>query len=252
MGHLSTTPRGRLIRGRVIPRTDQPRRVILIGLLVASLLVALLAASQLINYGLFDLRFPALDTDTHASIFGVMSLLAEAAAAGALTWRGRRAGRRRWAWNALGAIVAGLIFVRTLTNFSAATVAAPVAVVFWLLCWLTYTDRPSGRTVIWAALFLMAGSLVLHQVGLDADVLNYSGDSWAYQITAVAKHGCELAGWLLLATGAVAGGVGRPAPQRRDANNRRSFWTVFQDPARCSADSGAKESAAHRSSDERA
>ena len=59
----------------------------------------------------------------------------------------------------------------------------------------------------------MAVSLALHRVGLDADVLNYSDQSWAYQLTAVAKHGCELAGWLLLATGIIAGIKDRRAPE---------------------------------------
>jgi hypothetical protein len=173
---------------------------------------ALLAAGQLINYGVFDLRITALDTDTHRSVFGVVSIVAEAAAAAAIAWRGSRVERHRWAWLALGALVAGLILMRTLTSFNAATLAAPLVCVFLLLCWLTWPDPGYARTVVWAALGLMVISLVLHQVGLDADVLNYSSHSWAYQLTAVAKHGCELAGWLLLATAIVAAMEVRPAP----------------------------------------
>ena len=197
---------------------DRPKRIIVAGVLVSTVMFALLAAGQLINYGVFDLRVAALDTDTHASVFGVLSILAEAVAAAAITWRGTRAERYRAAWIALGAIVAGLILMRTLTTFNAAALAVPLVGVFVLVCCLTWHDPHAARTVTWAALVLMATSLVLHQVGLDADVLVYSTRSWAYQLTAVAKHGCELAGWLLLATGVIAGIEGR---LRRDVTPAR-------------------------------
>ena len=212
MNHLSRIRQPPAASAPVIPlAADKMRRVIVAGLLVTTAMVALLAASQLINYGVFDLRLRAFDTDTHASVFGVASILAEAAAGAAIAWRGSRVERHRWAWLALAALVAGLIVMRTMTTFNAATLAAPLACVFVLVCWLTWPDPVAPRTVVWAALILMVTSLVLHQVGLDADVLNYSNQSWAYQITAVAKHGCELAGWLLLATGIIAAIEGRPA-----------------------------------------
>ena len=50
------------------------RRVIIAGVLVAAVMFALLAAGQLIDYGVFNLRIKALNTDTHASVFGVASL----------------------------------------------------------------------------------------------------------------------------------------------------------------------------------
>jgi hypothetical protein len=214
MNRSTLTQQRPVVSNPVAPlEADRMRRVIVAGLLVSAVLVALLAAGQLINYGVFELRLQALDTDTHASIFGVVSILAEAAAAAAITWRGSRSERYRWAWLVLGALVAGLILMRTLTTFNAMAAAAPLACVFLLLCWLTWPDPLAARLVVWAALILMVTSLVLHQVGLDADVLNYSNQSWAYQITAVAKHGCELAGWLLLATGIIAAVAGHPAPE---------------------------------------
>lgn len=189
----------------VPPTPGRMKCVIVTGLLATGMMVALLAASQLINYGVFDLRYQAFDTDYHSSVFGVASLLAQFAAAAAMVWRGGRVERHRWAWFALAAIVAGLVLVRALTTFNAKTVAAPLAVVFLLACWLTWCDSAVARTLVWAALGLMAISLLLHEVGLDADVLTYSNQSWGYQLTAVAKHGSELAGWMLLGTGIIAG-----------------------------------------------
>jgi len=195
------------------PAADSAKRVIIVGLALTTTMVTLLAASQLINYGVFDLRLRAFDADHHSSVFGVASLLAQAAAAAAIAWRGSRVERHRWAWFALGALVAGLVLVRAFVTYNTKTVAVPLACVFCLLCWLTWREPRAARTVVWAALILMVTSLLLHQVGLDADVLNYSNQSWAYQITVVAKHGCELAGWMLLTTGIIAGSKDRLAPE---------------------------------------
>ena len=45
---------------------------------VAALLAVATAVAQFINYHFFDLRLRALDSNTHMSIFGVVSLLANA------------------------------------------------------------------------------------------------------------------------------------------------------------------------------
>lgn len=191
---------------------ERARRVIVTGLLVTTPMVALLAASQLINFGVFNLRLVAFDSDYHTSVFGVASLLAQAAVAAASVWRGSSVERHRRAWFALGALAAGLVVVRALTTFNATALAAPLACVFWLICWLTWRDRGASRTVVWTGLILMMTSLLLHKVGLAADSSTASDYTWSYQILTVVKHGCELAGWGLVATGIIAGAVDRPAP----------------------------------------
>jgi hypothetical protein len=187
-------------------------RVIVVGLLAAGVMVACLAATQLIDYGVFNLRFRRLDSDYHLSVFGVVSLLAQVMVAAASIWRGRRVERHRWAWFALGALVGGLVFLRGLTAFNQTTLAAPLACVFGLLCWLTWRDPAGARATVWGALVLMATSLLLHKVGLAADSSHASDYTWSYQLLTVVKHGCELAGWMLLATGIVAGVERRRAP----------------------------------------
>jgi hypothetical protein len=182
---------------------DRSTRVMVTGLVVAAVLVALLATSQLINFGVYNLRLRAFDSDYH-SVFGLASLLAQAAVAAATLWRGSGTEHHRRAWFALGALVAVLVVVRGLTPFNATALAVPLACVFALVCWLTWRDPVAARTVVWAGLILMMTSLLLHKVGLAADSSTASDYTWPYQIVTVVKHGCELAGWTLLATGIIA------------------------------------------------
>ena len=175
------------------------------GLLVTIALVVLQAVSQAIDFSVFNLRIRALNSDKHDSLFGLASLLAQLAVAAASVWRGRRVERHRRAWFVLGTLVSVLVIVRGLTTFNATALALPLACVFGQLCWLTWRDRGAARAVVWAGLVLMATSLVLHKVGLGADTSTASDYTWAYQITGMIKHGAELAGWMLVVTGIVAG-----------------------------------------------
>lgn len=190
------------------------RRIIVIGLLVTVALVALQAVTQAIDFSVFNLQIRAFNSDKRDSVFGLASLLAQAAVAAACVWRGRQVERRRRAWFALGALVGALVIIRGLTTFNATALAVPLVCVFWLLCWLTWRDRGAARAVVWAGLILMGTSLLLHKVGPAADASTASDYTWAYQLTSMVKHGAELAGWMLLATGIAAGikGLRAPAP----------------------------------------
>lgn len=214
MDQLSPVRHPPAVSAPVIPPVaDRVRRVILIGLLVTVAIVALQAASQVIDFSVFNLRIRALNADKHDSVFWLVSLLAQMALAAASAWRGSRAERHRWAWFALAALLVGLVFVRGLTAFNATALALPLACVFGLLCWLTWRDPGSVRVVVWAGLILVVISLLLHKVGLAADSSNASDYTWAYQITGIVKHGAELAGWMLLTTGIIAGVRDRLAPE---------------------------------------
>lgn len=187
------------------PTADSATRVILAGLLVAAVAVTLLAATQLINFGVYNLRIRAFDSDFHTSLFGLASLASQLAVAGAAAWRGRQAERHRRAWFALGALVAVLSILREAITFNATTLAVPLACVFALTLWLTWRDPGAVRLVVWTGLVLMIASLVLHKVGIASDASTASDYTWPYQIVTVIKHGCELAGWTLVATGILAG-----------------------------------------------
>jgi hypothetical protein len=178
--------------------------VIAIGLGATAVMVALLAASQALDFGVFNLRLRWLNTDNHFSVFGVASLLAQVAAAAACAARGRTE-RHRWAWLTLGVLLVGLALSRTLTSYNASVLAAPLGCAFALLCWLTWRDPGASKGVVWAGLILLVISLLLHEVGVDADASKASDYTWSYQALAILKHGAELGGWLLVGTGLTAG-----------------------------------------------
>lgn len=214
--------------GGVARMDDRVKRVIVAGVFVTTVVVVLQAASQAIDFRYFNLRLGALNSDKHYSVFGLASLLAQAGLAAACVWRGRRTERHRQAWLGLGALVGGLVIIRGLTTFNATVLALPLACVFWLLCWLTWRDRRAARAVVWAGLILMVASLLLHKVGLAADTSASTDYTWAYQITGMVKHGAELAGWMLVVTGVVAGRIrsvnlpsGRPLLDRTHERGSR-------------------------------
>src|ERR1700759_35185 len=107
LSHVQQRPAASTLVSR--PAAKSVKRVIIAGVLVSAAVFALLAGGQLIDYGVLNLRIRVLNTDTHRSVFGVASLLAEVAAAAAITWRANTAERRRWGWFSLGALVAGLV-----------------------------------------------------------------------------------------------------------------------------------------------
>jgi hypothetical protein len=108
-------------------------------------------------------------------------------------------------WLGLGVLVGVLILIRGLTTFNAKVLALPLACVFLALCWLTWRDPGPVRATVWSGLLLLAASLLLHKIGPGADDSTATDFTWTYQIDSMIKHGAELAGWMLLATGIVAG-----------------------------------------------
>jgi hypothetical protein len=217
------------------PEMDRARRVILKGLLVAAVAVGLLAVSQLVNFGVFNLRIQAFDSDYHTSVFGLASLVAQLAVAAASGWRGQHSERHRWAWFGLAALVAVLAIVREWSTFNATALAAPLVIVFVLLCWLTWRDAGVLRFVVGTGLVLMLASLVLHKVGIASDSSTASDYTWPYQILTVIKHGCELAGWTLVAAGIFAGATSVLRASSADDRERAST----QEPLRLEMESVA-------------
>jgi hypothetical protein len=193
--------------------------VIVVGASVAVAAALALVVSQIIDFTVFDLRIRALDSDTHRSIFGVLSLLAQAGTVFAVAMRcvspSRRAG-----WVAVGALIAGLLPVRALLPEQPLAFALPVTVAFVLLWWLTMADYPAARTVLRVGLFLLAFSFVVHVVGPRIiDHLGYGYGTWPYEVKGMTKHSTELVGWILLSTGVLAGLFATRRPTRRSVNS---------------------------------
>jgi len=172
-----------------------------LGIVVTALVVAGQCLAQAIDFAFFQLDIRALNSDTHASIFGVASLGAQALVVVAAAARSRGS-RHRAGW-AIVAVLTGLLLVfRVGVSFRAALLSGPVVVLFALLWRLTTGDRRQARVVMRAGLACLAFSYVVHAFGphVVAD-LGYAGNSWPYQVKGMLKHSGELAGWLLVAIG---------------------------------------------------
>lgn len=200
-------------------------QVLAVGLLLTAAVVLAQTAGQWIDFHFFDLRLRALDSGHHQSVFGAASILAQAVAAAAIALRA--ASMRRPGWLLVGVAVGVLIIPRALMRYEAVfarydvpILVVPLTVVFVVLCALTFRDARRVRFMVWGSLVLLACSFVLHGVGPQADADGRATTylithTWAYQATGMLKHGAELAGWMLLATGIAAGSLasrgGRPA-----------------------------------------
>ena len=185
-------------------------QVMTAGILLTAAVVFAQTAGQLIDFRFFDLRLRVLDSDHHASVFGALSILAEAGAAAAIGLRAVSA--RRLSWLLVAALVGVLTVPRALMRYEPAferyevpILVAPLTVAFVVLCALTFRDARRVRFMVWGSLALLACSFALHAVGPQADAGGNAAylaeHTWAYQLTGMLKHGAELAGWMLLATG---------------------------------------------------
>lgn len=209
-------------------RPARSTQIIVGGLVLTGMVVLAQTISQWIDFRFFDLRLRILDSGHHASVFGAASLLAQAMAATAMGLCAVLARRRRH-WLCVAALVGVLAAIRALMRYEPAFVryeipilAAPLAVIVALLLYLTFAETNPIRRAVWGALFLLGCSFALHGIGLQADGNNARlvWRTWAYQATGMVKHGAELAGWMLLATGMAALGYAtvnrsRPSPSDR-------------------------------------
>lgn len=180
-------------------------RVWAAGLAVALAAVVAQAVTQVIDFTVYDLRIGALNSDVHASIFGIMSLAAEFVMAVAAGFRGFHS-EQRVRWFILAAIAGSLVAVRAALPGSAAAFAAPCVVVFALVWSLTSADRTRARSMVRVSLYLLTFSFAVHIVGLKiVHELGFGGNTWPYEIKCLLKHSAELAGWILLAAGVLGG-----------------------------------------------
>lgn len=182
-------------------------RVIAVGMYVAIAAALGQLVTQAIDFGFFDLRIGVLDSDTHASIFGVASLLAMAAAALAAGARAATSAQRG-RWLALSAVLLVLLVIRAGLPDDPWALAAPLAVLFAMYWHFTADDPPRIRNLVRLSLVLLAFSFVVHLVGMRIVTgLGYSYNSWPYEVKAILKHTGELAGWILIAAGVLAGSL---------------------------------------------
>ena len=187
------------------------------------------SAAELLNYGFFNQRFPGLDPGSDGGVFGTIgdvALVAAAFSAWVLAARVRSA-------RSVAVALAGLLTFLATDKVARLHDHIPHWLAFYLpvlvvsfICLMAiarassgrlqvHPDRGAGRLamdrLIGAGLLLLAFSFFLHVFGqrllLDLGLSDTAG--LAYQIKAVAKHGTEVAGWLLVTIGLLRFGVSR-------------------------------------------
>ena len=203
--------------------------VVAAGLILTATVVFAQTASQWIDFRYFDLSVRLLDSGHHRSVFGVISLVAEVVAAAAI---GVRAVSRRNLGGIPAAMLVGVLTipralesdVRAFQRYDVPILVVPLAIVFVVVFALTFRDERRPRFIVWVSLGLLVCSFALHAIGPQADAAsgsNLAHYTWAYQLTGMLKHSAELAGWMLLATGMIAGASrpssGVPTYRRRHA-----------------------------------
>jgi hypothetical protein len=180
------------------------------GLLLALVTVLMQVTLQLIDFGVYDLRIGALDSNLHTSVFGAASLAAQGAAAVAAAVRGASV-EHRIGWIAAAALIAMLLALRISVSYSTSALLPFVVAVFVLLWWLTADEPEPARTIVRLGLCLLVFSFVVHATGPRiVAALGYGGNSWPYQVKGVLKHCTELGGWMIVATGIARAARSRP------------------------------------------
>ena len=191
------------------------------GLYAALAAAALVMATQLLDFGAWNLRVRALDASyewswshvasTTCIATGTVLCVAGAARAGG--------GGRRRAWRA-AAILMAVLLADNVTRLHEhvphwPVVYAPLVVGLGVAMAAVAAGRPGAR-LVHAAVALLCLSLVIHVAGPRAvSALGWSPTSLAFQVKVALKEGTELAGWVLLLTGLarlVPVGVRRPRP----------------------------------------
>ncbi len=182
------------IRGfrTAIISTDPP---FIWAVLTAIVLSAALAVTQAIDFGVFDLRFRSLNSNTHASIFGIVSLLA---CAFAVIFSAIFAKRTH---SAVPAILSGalalILILRVWNPPHVLVLALPFTVIALVMLWRQATG---ARGIVRAGCLLLIISFAIHLAESKAFVV-LNPDSWAYQIRCIVKHDAELSGWVLIGAG---------------------------------------------------
>lgn len=182
------------------------------GLLLTAAAVLAQTVGQWIDFRVYYLNVAALDSNRHGSVFGALSILAQAVAAAAIGLHA--VSTRRMAGLFVAVLVGVLVVPRALLayvpsfqRYDVLILVAPLTFAFVVLCVSTFRDARRAQVVVWGALALLACSFALHAVGPQADDVTRqwtAAYTWSFQVTGMIKHGAELAGWMLLATGMAA------------------------------------------------
>jgi hypothetical protein len=183
-----------------------------LGILATIVIVVAVSAAQLINYGFFDQRIPALDPASDGGVFGWVGDIALAAAA-VSAWV--LAARMRSA-RPVAVVLAALLTFLAVDDVVRLHDHIPHWLAFYLpvlaaafVCLVAVARGSRGQgpvvldRLIGTGVVLLVFSFLLHLFGrrllLELGLSDTAG--LAYQTKAAVKHGTEVVGWLLIALG---------------------------------------------------
>jgi hypothetical protein len=186
-------------------------RLIAIGIAATTGIVLAGTAAQLIGYGLFHGRVPALNSASDGGLFGLVGDISIAAATLAAWTVLLRIRPRTIAMVALPLLLSFL----TIDKISRLHDHIPGWLVFYLpvlaatfvvVAAVARRLSPRSFRITAIALALLVGSFLLHEYG-EWLLIRVGGSTtgWMFQVKAVVKHGLEVAGWLFVALGLAVG-----------------------------------------------
>jgi hypothetical protein len=176
---------------------------------LTAVVVAVQMTLHLVDYGVYDLRIRALNSNLDRSVVAWVSpvALAVALAAATVIWR-HRPGRRA-ADGALVILLAALL-LEMLTQARNAiphwqlVLAVPLGAILVLLLVRAREARPDAALCMRAGCAMLVLSFAIHVVGGPALAhLGWGGQSWPYQVKVAVKEGAEISGWMLNSAGLV-------------------------------------------------
>jgi hypothetical protein len=165
------------------------------------------ALAQVIDYQFFDSGLRALDANTHRSIFGAVSLLANAVAVALAILLAVRARNRELI--ILSAVLAAMFALRVTYPSHLLLLSLPLTGIALVILW--GQGRPSAGEGLWtirAGCSLLVVSFALHALeveplpGLLSAVSATSiSTSWVSQVRSLTKHEAELVAWIMITAG---------------------------------------------------
>jgi hypothetical protein len=192
-----------------------PRHVLVYGVAVAVAVVAVQSAANLIDFGVYDYRFAAVNPNDETSLFAWVGGIAIGFSALVCLVRSYRLPAERRPYLVTGLLLA-FVAVENRARFHEEAVHRPAIYVPLLgaltlaLLWLSRRWPAPAKHAVWAGLVALAWSFALHKVAphLLADA-GYGPGDWPYELKVSLKESGELCGWILIATGLVAAAPGR-------------------------------------------
>ena len=197
--------------------SDEPSsRAITLAIRTAAVLAIALAVAQIVDYGVFGLRVQALNSNTHASVFGAVSLVAEAVVVVAAFLLARRVRSREQV--VLACALTVLFVMRLALPTHVVILSVPFIAIAFSVLWREGDNvTPRGLRVIRAGCLWLVASFIVHLAEL---ALVMDPNSWAYQVRCVLKHDAELVGWILIAAGLLSVRADGPARLTRAEHNK--------------------------------